>query len=182
VRSPDDVKGLKLRSTGGAMDIFARKVGAVPVRMAAPEVRESLSRGTLDGLIFPVESVLSYDLQSFVKHGTRGGNFGSFVGTYVVSDAVWKKLPKDVQQAMVAAGESATERLCKEVDANVEKNVKLLVAAGVAFNTLTPQELKPFQDASAEVGKEWAEGLDKRGKPGTRILEEFQAALKEVRR
>src|SRR3546814_8735514 len=64
VRTIDDVKGLKLRSTGGAMDIFARKIGAIPVRMAAPEARESLSRGTLDGLIFPNESVMSYDLQS----------------------------------------------------------------------------------------------------------------------
>jgi TRAP-type C4-dicarboxylate transport system substrate-binding protein len=182
VHTPDDIKGLKLRSTGGAMDIFARKVGAVPVRMAAPEVRESLSRGTLDGLIFPSESVLSYDLQSFVKYGTRGGNFGSFVGTYVISDAGWKKLPKDVQEAMTAAGESATRALCKDVDANLETAVKKLADAGVKFNTLTAAELKPFQAASAEVGKEWAEGLDKRGKPGSKVLAEFEAALKEVRK
>src|SRR3546814_4525515 len=72
VRTIDDVKGLKLRSTGGAMDIFARKIGAIPVRMAAPEARESLSRGTLDGLIFPNESVMrseehTSELQSLMR-------------------------------------------------------------------------------------------------------------------
>jgi TRAP-type C4-dicarboxylate transport system substrate-binding protein len=179
VKTTDDVKGFKLRSTGGAMDIFARKIGAIPVRMAAPEVRESLSRGTLDGLIFPNESVLSYDLQSFVKFGTKGGNFGSFVASYVVSDAVWKKLPKDVQNIMAEEGEKATAHICKEVDANVESAQKQLAAAGVKYHTLTPAERKPFEDVSDEVAKEWADGLDKRGKPGSEVLKEFRAALAE---
>src|SRR3546814_16696492 len=81
--------------------------------------RESLSRGTLDGLIFPNESVMSYDLQSFIKFGTKGGNFGSFVAAYVVSDAVWKKLPRDVQKIMTDAGEAATMNICKVIDANI---------------------------------------------------------------
>jgi TRAP-type C4-dicarboxylate transport system substrate-binding protein len=180
VRGPQDVKGLKLRSTGGAMDIFARKIGAVPVRMAAPEVRESLSRGTLDGLIFPNESVLSYDLQSFLKHGTRGGNFGSFVAAYVVSDNVWRKLPKDVQEVMTEVGETVTRSLCKDVDANIEKAQKQIAEAGVTYHTLTPEELKPFESISDEVAREWADGLDKRGKPGSKVLEEFRAALKDA--
>jgi TRAP-type C4-dicarboxylate transport system substrate-binding protein len=182
VRTTDDLKGMKLRSTGGAMDLFARKIGAVPVRMAAPEVRESLSRGTLDGLIFPNESVLAYDLQTLVKHATRGGNFGSFVAAYVISDAVWRKLPKATQDAMTEVGDAVTKSMCKEIDANVEKAQGQLAAAGVKFHTLTPAELKPFEDVSDEVAKDWADGLDKRGKPGTRTLNEFRAALKEVRR
>lgn len=177
IRTVEDVKGLKLRSTGGAMDIFTRKIGAVPVRMAAPDVRESLSRGTLDGLIFPNESVMSYDLQSFVKFGTKGGNFGSFVASYVVSDAVWNKLPKDVQKIMQEEGEAATAAICKEVDANVARAQDQLAAAGVKFHTLTPEERKPFETVSNEVALDWADGLDKRGKPGSEVLKEFRAAL-----
>jgi TRAP-type C4-dicarboxylate transport system substrate-binding protein len=56
------VEGLKLRTAGGAMDATARAFGAVPVRMAAPEIYESLSRGTIDGMLLPHASVLSYDL------------------------------------------------------------------------------------------------------------------------
>lgn len=182
VRTVDDVKGLKLRSTGGAMDIFARKIGAIPVRMAAPEARESLSRGTLDGLIFPNESVMSYDLQSFTKFGTKGGNFGSFVASYVVSDAVWNKLPKDVQKIMKDAGEAATMNICKVIDANIDHMQAKLAEAGVKYHTLTAAERKPFDDISAEVANEWADGLDKRGKPGSQVLKEFRAALAEVRR
>jgi len=161
------------------MDIFTRKIGAIPVRMAAPEVRESLSRGTLDGLIFPNESVLSYDLQSFVKFGTKGGNFGSFVASYVVGDAVWKKLPKNIQTIMLEEGEKATAHICKEIDTNIEKAQQQLAAAGVKYHTMTPAERKPFEDVSDEVAKEWADGLDKRGKPGSQVLKGFRAALAE---
>ena len=182
IRTPDDAKGQKLRSTGGAMDLFARKIGAIPVRMAAPEVRESLSRGTLDGLIFPNESVTSYDLQKLVKHGTKGGNFGSFVAAYVISEAAWVNLPKATQDILTEAGDSATKAICKEVDANVDRAQSALAAAGVKFHTLTASERKPFEDLSDEVAKDWAEGLDKRGKLGSQALAEFRAALKEVRR
>src|SRR6195952_2938459 len=56
VKDVTDVTGLKLRSTGGAQDLTLRALGAVPVRMAAPDAYESLSRGTLDGLLFAMES------------------------------------------------------------------------------------------------------------------------------
>jgi len=177
VSMPDDLKGLKLRSTGGAMDIFARKIGAVPVRMAAPEVRESLSRGTLDGLIFPNESVMSYDLQSLVKFGTKGGNFGSFIVTLVINEDRWRKLPKDVQAAMNKANNAIMPKICKHIDDNVEAVVQKLTTAGVKFHTLTAAERKAFTDVTDTVAAEWADGLDKRGKPGSAVLKEFKAAL-----
>jgi len=33
-------------------------------------------------------------------------------------------------------------------------------------------------NAMSEVAKEWAEGLDKRGRPGTEVLNAFKAGLK----
>lgn len=177
VQMPDDVKGLKLRSTGGAMDIFARKLNAVPVRMAAPEVRESLSRGTLDGLIFPNESVISYDLQNMVKFGTKGGNFGSFIVTLAINEDRWRKLPKDVQTAMNKANEAIMPKICKHIDDGIETVVQKLTASGVKFHTLTAGERKAFSEITDTVAAEWADGLDKRGKPGSQVLKEFKAAL-----
>src|SRR3546814_6811414 len=117
---------------------------------------------------------MSYDLQSFIKFGTKGGNFGSFVAAYVVSDAVWKKLPKDVQKIMTDAGEAATMNICKVIDANIGHMQGKLADAGVKYHALTEAERKPFDDISAEVANEWADSLDKRGKPGSQVLKEFR--------
>ncbi|HEY0294224.1 MAG TPA: TRAP transporter substrate-binding protein DctP, partial [Bordetella sp.] len=70
VETVQDIQGLKLRTTGGAQDITARTVNAVPVRMSAPDAYQALSRGTLDGLLFPDESISSYGLAKLVKHAT----------------------------------------------------------------------------------------------------------------
>jgi len=61
------------------MDLMMR---SVPVRMAAPEIYESLTRGTLDGLIFSYQSSVSYDFGKILKSGTEGLNFGTAIFTY----------------------------------------------------------------------------------------------------
>src|SRR6195256_2034957 len=99
VKDAADVTGLKLRSTGGAQDLTLRAIGAVPVRMAAPEAYESLSRGTMDGLLFPLESVVAYGADKLVKYSTDGLGFASFVASYSISDSAWKKLTPEVQKS-----------------------------------------------------------------------------------
>ena len=88
-----------MRTTGGAQDLTLRSIGAVPVRMAAPDAYELLSRGTLDGLLFPVESVISYGLDKLVKHATDGTGFASFIVAFSINRDVWNSLPPDVQKA-----------------------------------------------------------------------------------
>lgn len=65
VTSVADLEGPKLRTAGGALDMTARALGAVSVRMSTPEIHESLSRGTIDGLVFGFDELAS--------HGTLGG-------------------------------------------------------------------------------------------------------------
>ena len=95
VKDVADVAGMKLRSTGGAQDLTLRAIGAVPVRMAAPDAYESLSRGTMDGLLFPLESVVAYGADKLVKYSTDGLGFGSFIVSYSISESAWRSfLPR----------------------------------------------------------------------------------------
>src|SRR3546814_13083900 len=69
------IQGMKIRTSGGAKDIAARKLGAVSIQMAKPEVQEALSRGTIDGMLYPYSILISYDLPNLLKHFTLGTNF-----------------------------------------------------------------------------------------------------------
>src|SRR6266404_7821100 len=140
VKDVGDVTGLKLRSTGGAQDLTLRAIGAVPVRMAAPDAYESLSRGTMDGLLFPLESVVAYGADKLVKHSTDGIGFGSFIVSYSVSDAAWKKLPPDVQKAMIAVADEIIPSACQDIQKADETTRNTLAAAGVRFEPLQPEK------------------------------------------
>ena len=93
VKTAKDLEGLKIRTTGGAMDLMMRSIGGVPVRMAAPEIYELLTRGTLDGLIFSYQSSVSYDFGKIVKSGTEGLNFGTAIFTYSIGETKFKQYP-----------------------------------------------------------------------------------------
>ena len=101
VKTAKDLEGLKIRTTGGAMDLMMRSIGGVPVRMAAPEIYESLTRGTLDGLIFSYQSSASYDFGKILKSGTEGLNFGTAIFTYSMGELKFKSLPENVRKALV---------------------------------------------------------------------------------
>ena len=178
IETPRSLDGLKLRSGGGAMDLMERKLGAVPVQMAAPDVYMALSRGTLDGLVFPTSSIFSYNLGDYVKYSTVGQNFGSFVVTYVISEKRWKTLPAKVQAAMTKAGEATVQRACEAADSNEAKEIDRLKKAGATMVQLSANDKDLVTGLMADVGNDWAATLDKRGKPGTEVLKAFQEALK----
>ena len=180
VKDTADINGLKLRSTGGAQDLTLRAIGAVPVRMAAPDAYESLSRGTMDGLLFPLESVVAYGADKLVKHSTDGFGFASFVVAYSISETAWKKLSPDIQKAMVDAAEEILPSACKEVQKQDSETMKSMEAAGVHFDTLQSDVVAKLKDLTKGVGKAWADGLDARGKHGSDALTEFSTAVAAV--
>jgi TRAP-type C4-dicarboxylate transport system substrate-binding protein len=177
IKTKDDVQGLKLRSTGGAMDLMTRALNAVPVRIAAPDAYESVSRGTIDGLIFPLESVISYGMDKLMKHATEGVGFGSFIVTYVISDRLWKQLPADVQKAMDEAGDGVVPQACAKVDNDTGAAKAKLEATGVKFTPLDAATRDNFSHTMKGVAGSWAEQLDKRGKKASETLKEFTAAV-----
>src|SRR3954452_14578463 len=129
VKDVPDVTGLKLRSTGGAQDLTLRAIGAVPVRMAAPDAYESLQRGTMDGLLFPLESVVAYGADKLVKYSTDGLGFASFVVAYSISDTAWKKLSPEIQKAMTDAADELVPSACQQVQESDDETKKTLESA-----------------------------------------------------
>lgn len=180
VKDIADVNGLKLRSTGGAQDLTLRAIGSVPVRMAAPDAYESLSRGTMDGLLFPLESVVAYGADKLVKYSTEGLGFGSFIVAYSISDSAWKKLSPEVQKAMIDVAEEIVPSACKSVQASDDETRKALEAKGVQFEKLSAEVNAKFKDQMKGVAKAWSEGLDARGKRGSDALREFDAAVAAI--
>jgi len=169
--------GLKLRTTGGAMDLMAGKLGAVSVRMAAPDVYEAISRGTLDGLIFPWSSVLAYDVGGQVKHATSGENFGSFVAIYLISEAKWQQLPEEARKVIQQAGDETVPAACAKIDEDEAGAIAKLQEMGVEVKELPAAEKEKVTGLLNGVAEEWAADLEKNGRAGAAVLTEFRDAL-----
>jgi TRAP-type C4-dicarboxylate transport system substrate-binding protein len=174
----NDIRGQKLRSGGTAQDIAIKALGAVPVRMAGPEVYEALSRGTLDGIVFPLQATHEFKLDKLVKTGTLNQNFGGFATTYSISEANWSKLPPDVQKAFDQASEETVKHACAALDAdNSGPAAETLKKAGVNLRALSSDDDTKARELLRPVQEEWAKGLDARGLPGSDVLNIYLAAI-----
>jgi len=181
IRALSDLSGMKLRSPPGLLSIVVQKLGAVPVRTSTTETYEALSRGTVDGLLFPVPTVLSYDLQAHIKFYTEGLNFGSASNAYVISEAKWRSLPEGVRAALDEVGEAATRRGCEMTDADVAKSYAKFQELGIKKISFNDEERAKLKERLANVSEEWAKGVESRGKPAKAGLASFAEAMKELR-
>jgi TRAP-type C4-dicarboxylate transport system substrate-binding protein len=172
-----DFQGLKLRASGGAQDFTLNKIGVIPIKMAPPEIYESMSRGTIDGTLLSYVSVESYKLQPLTKTATLGANFGTVVVTYSISDRKWQQLPADIRDILVKAGSEIVESSCKKFDAHESEVAEALKAAGVKLLKFSPEDSNTLAKAADTVAVDWAAALDKRGKPGAATLKAFRGAL-----
>ena len=177
VASIEVVKGRKIRTTGAAKVLALRKLGAVPVSIPSPEMREALHRGTVDGMLLPHSSVSSYGLATGFKYATIGQNYGSFVVTYVISRDKWNSFAPEVRKAFDIAGEEIMQSICNYTDEVEAKDVEALKKAGVNFVALKAEESAKLKGIMDGVSLEWAEQLNARNRPGTEVLKAFQAAL-----
>lgn len=99
--STDDLKGLKIRSPGGAgISWRISFFGGIPNTTAWPNVPLALSQGTFDGFVSTNESCATAKLwEAGVKHSYQDHQY---VGQYMpmVSVAFWSKLTPDQQKLM----------------------------------------------------------------------------------
>ncbi|RMC35613.1 TRAP transporter substrate-binding protein DctP [Paracoccus alkanivorans] len=173
----DSFKGMKLRATGGTKEIAVQLMDATPVNIPAPETREALTRGTIDGVLFPHSSVLPYELEPALAYGTQGMNFGSFVASYVISEDRWNQLSPEIQKAMTDAAEEVIRSACETAEELDLEDKQTMADAGVKFVSLPEEDVTEIGKRMSTIGEKWAKDLDGRGLPGTEVLQAFRDAL-----
>lgn len=172
-----EVEGMKIRASGSAKELLLKKLKAVPVLMPTPEVYESLSRGTIDGVLFPFNSLAPYEIDKLSKTGTIGSNFGSFVANWVISEKRFQSLPPAVQKDLMTMSEEMTKSVCKQVENDEAGDISKTRAAGVKLTPLATADQAALEAAAVEVSNEWAATLDRRGKGGTEVLNALKAGM-----
>ncbi len=177
IHAIDDFAGLKLRTTGGAQELMTETLGAVSVRMASPDIYQSLSRGTLDGVFFALLGAEPYDLQTIAKVANTGYSFGTIAVTWQMNEERWAELPANVQQAMETAALSAEQQFCTYADENEIAASGRLAAAGVVINEIPPALAEELDDRVASVAENWVTVVESQGKSAEEALATFKTLL-----
>ncbi len=142
-----DLKGLKLRNSGGSGQSWrTRFFGALPNVTAWPDVPLALSQGTFDGLITTNESIASVKLwEAGVRFSLQDHNsFAAYIP--MVSNIFWKALPGDLQTMMTQIWAENIPTYRTNMAAASQRARAVMESHGVKFTDITPAEGKEVRD------------------------------------
>ncbi|SNT76647.1 C4-dicarboxylate TRAP transporter substrate-binding protein [Paracoccus seriniphilus] len=103
IRSIEDLKGKKMRSSVDAMGRWAENFGATKVSIPANDIYEAMSQGVVDCTMFSAPELGNFQLFDVTKYITLGLPGGSFagVGAMNVNLDTWQSLSKEQRSEML---------------------------------------------------------------------------------
>ena len=165
VRTPADIKGLKIRSAGPTFAAMWQAAGASIVSIPSNEVYNALQTGVADATDTSSGSFVSFRIYEQVKCITAPGDNALWFmyEPVLMSKKSFDRLDKKQQDALLAAGKKAQEYFAKEAPGLDNEMVKAFKDHNVEVVTMTPAEydewVKVAQKSSyADFAKEVPDG------------------------
>jgi tripartite ATP-independent transporter DctP family solute receptor len=151
IKTPDDMKGLKIRVQESAlmMDMI-RYLGASPTPMPYGEVYPGIQNGIIDGAENNWPSYITAAHFEVAKYFTVDGHMAS-PEMVLINTGVWNGLSeaeKKIVKEGAAEGAKVERAAWLEAEATYEKKAR---DAGSTITELTPEQHKLFQDALAPL-------------------------------
>jgi tripartite ATP-independent transporter DctP family solute receptor len=131
VNSPEDLKGLKMRTMENPVHVAAYKgFGIVTTPMAFPEVFTALQQGTVDGQENPLSVIMAAKFDQVQKHLSLTGHVYS-PAIFLMNKASFDKLSAADKQVFLDAAKEAVKANRARVDEDDAKGVSELRSKGM---------------------------------------------------
>ena len=176
IKTPADLKGLKVRGPTRQVTNLLRAMGATPVGMPLPQIPDALSKGTIEGCVIPWEVVPSVKVHELTKFHTEfpANQPALYTTTFVMAmnKPRYDGLAPDLKKVFDANSGLATSAwLGKTQQGNDAIGRKAAADRGNTIYTLNAAEAEAFVKLSTEVDDAWVADMDKRGFKGSALLQ-----------
>ena len=176
VRTPADLKGMKLRVVGSPLynETFSA-LGANPTQMSWADAQPALASGAVDGQENPLSVFVAARLSTVGQKHLTLWHYVADPLIFVVNKDVWASWsPSDreaVRQAALQAGRENVDKARKGLTAADPALLKQIEAAGVAVTVPTAAEREQFVAATRPVYAKWSKTI---GEP---LVKKAEAAI-----
>ena len=174
VKKTDDVKGLRLRSPSAAQAAQIEHLGGVAVSMPVPQVYPGIERGTVDGAMIPVTTLLDFKLAEVVKYITTDAPLGRSPFLVSMQKKRYEGLPAELRKviddttglSLALQGAKTYDDRAAEAMASVKKSHEIYL--------LSDKEYKEWLAFFRPLAEKEAKRVDALGLPGTKLVKSYQ--------
>lgn len=161
IKTVEDMKGIKMRPANATIGNYLADLGAVPVKLAAPEARQAVERGVVDGVTFPWHTIINFgiadattyhlDIPLYVPMAIYGINPSYY-------DGLSPELKKVVDDHCNA---DWSEKLTADwANWEIEGRAMLEKMEGHTFTEVSGDAMEPWVAAAQGVYDQWAKSVN----------------------
>jgi tripartite ATP-independent transporter DctP family solute receptor len=160
IKSPEDLKGMKLRVVGSPLyiDTFTA-LGANPTQMSWADAQPALATGAVDGQENPISIYAGAKLYDVAQKYLTLWNYVADPLIFVVNKQVWESWSeadrKIVREAAIEAGKQEIALARKGVTPEDPSILKDIESHGVTVTSLTPEQHEAFVKVTQPVFDKW---------------------------
>jgi TRAP-type C4-dicarboxylate transport system substrate-binding protein len=174
VKTLEDLRGMKIRMTGGPPTDMMKALGGVPMLIPMPDNYISLQKGVIDGLGAPWEAINVWRFHEVTEYFTQVP-FPAVYFSIAMNKAKWNRLSQDVQEAIMEVGGFEGSKFWGRnfFDAMKAQTLEKLKEVGKAEQvyTLSDEERQRWIDIGGKpVWTKWVETMEGKGFQNARAI------------
>ena len=177
VRKLEDLKGLKIRSTGTSAEVV-KALGATPVPMPMPDSYQALQKGVVDGSAYPFEANKGWKLGEVVDYATAC-YASAYTTTFfvVMNKSKWNAIdPKD-QKIIEEINAEWAPKHGEAWDTSDMAGIRFFLQQGNEIIGLDAKESERWAKAVEPLITQYAKDLDKQGLHGDTVIKTIRQLL-----
>ena len=170
VNSLDDIKGMKIRTTGLAAKM-AKYLGAAPVAMPQNQAYEALQKGVVEGTFCPIEVLKGWKQGEVIDYVIETKALGYTTAMFVVMNKKkYESLPPDIQKVFDEVGEEWVDVHGDVWDSVDRAGLKFVIEMGKKIHALSPAQEKLWIQSISPIIIEYQAKMEERGLPGKKAV------------
>jgi len=176
VRRLEDLRGLKIRVTGGLTADIYRELGAVPVSIAAAEIYPAFQRGILDAVTLSLADMVAYRLQEIAGFYTVG-DINVVLLHYCLNPRTFDALPPDLRVQFYRLLRVRSQIAVQNYYTGpaYERAFDTLIDSGVEVLELDEAELARWRDRVTPLKERYIARHEAEGLPAGELVERMEA-------
>jgi len=170
---------MRIKANAENADIV-KLLGAAPVTMPVTEAYDSLSRGVIDGTLFPLEALYGFKIGEVVKTVIENYGVSYMTSMYcIMNKDKWNAISPADQKAIEKINDEYVEKFGQQwvkLDKDAEEFAK---SKGVTFVTVSKEEEAATAKKMQPILDDYIKMAKAKGLPGDEALKFVQDFLKK---
>lgn len=182
VKGLADLKGLRVRCSGGYDAKHITDVGGKVVFIPGSETYSAMQKGAIDVNFAPVTTYYKYRLFETAKNNfiIKLPMFNGTFGLLTMNLNKWNSLPADVQQTITSVRKEFEKFIVAKITELLDENINDLKARGVVITEMSGEDVSRWADLTEESSKiQWISEAEKAGIPGKTLMDRITSLMKK---